>query len=404
MILDIINKLFGAIKIMEGTVFNNYGPTASKTHYVGYSRNSILKVEVIRNDRKLLSLAEEIEVIMFLNSQGCVSCPLLISHGLTSKGETYMILERIYQQTKCAPADYLISLLEQKSMGCYQGDFKPENMVFDGNICYLIDYDQAQRSEDFVSMRNVEFIDWIAGNFKKSRGSDFWSNNERKFNRDEWLLLFKNDSFFMNETSLLNNQNTTNTESGVYHQITLPQVFTEGSRGFEKRKVLLDQMVFLENEKILDVGCNLGLVSSYFYDRGCDVTGVDLDENVIKGAKIISNINNKNIRYVREDMGCCTLIDYFDTVVLFSVFHHIDDIKKAAQFISSHSKRVILECKLKEYGSKPIKGKWVKTTTWECSNEEELIKYIEGLLFPMKYDKTWGETERDRHLFTFVRL
>lgn len=402
---DLTSAFFKLVnkKYINGQVFYRYSKTASGTHCVGYSKKSIVKVELSRNPKKLLSLDEEADIISWLNEKGCVSCPRLLSRGKTIDNEPYMIVERIYKKGNVKPADYIFSLLEQKSLGCYQGDFKPANMIFDGNICYLIDYDQAQKSEQFISMQSTAFIDWIASDFFKRRKEDFWTNKERMFNRNEIMKLFKNGSFSLNETSLLQNQTTTDTVSGIYHTLECPEVHTTGSRTISDRKLILDRISFEQKEKILDIGCNLGLLSMYFDSRGCCVTGVDMDWNVIQADKMINHIIGKDITFKCVDMATATLTEKYDTITLFSVFHHIANIDNVSEYIRTHANRVILECKLVEGGSVPIKGHWQHTNSWKFESPEELIEHMEKVFSPMKFEKNWGKCDRERYIFTFVK-
>ena len=388
---------------VENLTFQHLSRTLSDETSLGYSSNYVIKIEHRRNPRKINDLLEEGEIISLLNSYGCVSCPKLISKGILPGGERYLILERIHPRGNPSLADMLLSLLEQKSLGIYQGDFKPANMVFDGNICYLVDYDQAQIDQSFIQMGNLEFIDWIANDFFERRNEDFFSQEDREFDRDEFLECFMHDSFNLSLTSVLKNQLTTRTESGIYHEFFFPQVHTQGARNLDSRRELLDEIVFNPGETVLDVGCNLGLLSHYLHDRGCNVTGVDMDANVVIAAKMISNILGKSINYERLDIGKTDLNRHFETICLFSVFHHIQDIKFAAININSYSRRVIMESKLWETGSVPIRGRWKRSNVWRFESLEDLIDYVEIMLPDFTLERVWGQVDRDRYLFTFLR-
>lgn len=383
--------------------FRGVTRTGSRTSSIGWSTDGVLKIEHERNSRKLRSLAEEIEVVEYLNSRGCVSCPRLLEKGTLSSGEPFAVFERLKTRGKPRTADMLLSLLEQKNLGVYQGDFKPSNMVFDGSICYLVDYDQAQTSSSFAGMGNVEFLDWIAADFQARRNQDFYTQKDRRFIRDDFVGCFRNDAFDMSLTTVLANQVTTNTKSGIYHRISYPQIFTDGARDITHRVPVLKRIGVKEGESILDVGCNLGLVSHYFCNRGCSVTGIDMDPNVIRAAKIISNIIGKNITYEVCDMSTVNLDQKFDTVCLFSVFHHIRDIPHASSYISSHARRVILESRLRESGSVPEKRGWKRTNTWKFDSVSEMARYIESLLCGFHLEKEWGTVDRNRHILTFLQ-
>jgi len=388
---------------VEGTLFRRLQQTLCKTNSVGFSVNKVIKIEHKPHSNKLLNLLQEAELILELNSKGCVTCPQLISTGMLDTGEPYMITERIIPRGAPSTSDMLLALLEQKNLGIYQGDFKPSNMIFDGAVCYLIDYDQAQKNDDFAKMGNVEFIDWIAEDFKKRRNEDFFTQKDRNFNKTEFYNSFTADAFDMSYTSILANQVTTATDSGIYHKLFYSQVFTQGARDINQRMSIMDSIDFKSGEKVLDVGCNLGLLSHYFYGRGCDVTGIDMDRHIVKAAKIVSNIIGKQIEFETMDMSTHCWKRKFDTICLFSVFHHIQEIESAANYISQSCQRVILESKLIESGSVPINGKWVRTNSWNFQNIAELIAHIEKLLQGFKLEKVWGSADRDRHIITFLR-
>jgi len=297
----------------------------------------------------------------------------------------------------------LLSLIEQKSFGVYQGDFKPENMIFNGSICFLVDYDQAQRDTSFAEMRNIQFIDWIAQDFQKRRGQDFFTQRDRKFDKADWLDHFWRDSFDLSRTSVLAKQVTTNTQSGIYHSLDFPQVHCNGARDISARKRTLDLIDFKENEKLLDVGCNLGLLSHYLNDRGCTVTGIDMDRDAVLAAKTVANIAGKDIAFKMCDMSRASINEFFDTICLFSVLHHIDGLRHAGKFISRHCRRIILESRLNEGGSVPAGGKWKRTNTWRFSNIGELSSYIEKLILGFRLEKVWGQVDRNRYILTFLK-
>ncbi len=214
---------------VNGMSFRNIHATNSNTHAVGLNKTHVIKIEYSRNPRKLNSLQEEAEIIKYLNKSGCVTCPQLLSQGELPSGEPYFIQQRIYPKGELNTADMLLALIEQKSFDVYQGDFKPENMIFDGNVCYLIDYDQAQQNGRFSQMGNADYIKWIADDFQERRGHDFFTDPNRNFDKQEMLGLFRKDSFNLGKTALFQNQRTTDTTSGFYHRLQHTKIFIDAS-------------------------------------------------------------------------------------------------------------------------------------------------------------------------------
>ncbi len=109
---------------------------------VGFNDKYVIKIEHGKHPWKLRTFSEEIEIIKQLNSSQCVSCPGLVSEGMLENGERYFIQERFNNRRRFNVADMMFSILEQKSFGICQGDFKRDNFIFDNDsVCHIIDYD-----------------------------------------------------------------------------------------------------------------------------------------------------------------------------------------------------------------------------------------------------------------------
>ncbi|NLX02596.1 MAG: hypothetical protein GXY40_08730 [Syntrophomonadaceae bacterium] len=145
---------------VDGITFNLL-ESESNTHYIGLSGNQIIKIEVCPNEMKLRTLDEEVQVLKYLNSHNCKSCPRLLAHGKLEDGRPYFIEERIIPHSQPVLTDILLALFEQKHLGVYQGDLHPRNIIFDGKVTYLVDYDQAIMTEEIIDMDEIEFLDWV---------------------------------------------------------------------------------------------------------------------------------------------------------------------------------------------------------------------------------------------------
>lgn len=73
--------------------------------------------------------------------------------------------------------------------------------------------------------------------------------------------------------------------------------------------------------KILDLGCGMGHYSNYMYDKGFDIVGVDISENMINIAKR----NNPNIEFIVSDICDLEIMKNceFDGIVLAYVLQHL---------------------------------------------------------------------------------
>lgn len=366
---------------------------------VAYSEDYILKVEHYKHEKKKQDLLKEAGIIKYLNEKNCISCPKIIETGIMDTGEKYLIEERIKSTYEPILADIIFSILEQKSLGVCQGDIKKENMIGRDNICYLIDYDQGQINPTFSTNNNLDYVVWYINYCKKNWGYDFY----RDFDREELFSLFREDgSFNLAKTTLFQRQITTDSVSGIYQSINTPKVFIEGARGLDKRIPVLNTIDFKEGEKILDVGSNSGLLSLYLADRGCIVTGIDMDKNIITGAQMVANILNANVEFRYCDIDTKDIESEYDTICLFSVLHHLSNMERVAKNVAEKANRILLECRLNEQGYKYVNGRWQRTSGWSFKTKADLIQFFE-VLFNFRFIDDYGEGDRGRSIYSFRR-
>lgn len=376
-----------------GLHFSNIIKSEYSETCVGFNDNYIIKIEQEKCDQKVRDLSGEVAIVRYLNEHGCISCPQLLSDGYLDSGQRYLIQERVMPVYAFNYADMIFSIIEQKRFGISQADFRRANLIFDASgICFIIDYDQARRNNSFIDMPNLAYLR-LFRNFFASCG----------YVQDNIDKLFCNGSFNLAETTIMKKQITTHTDMGIYRSIATPDIFINGLRSLEPRRAALDLIEFKNGETVLDVGCNMGLLGHYLTDRGCVVTGVDMDLAITRAAKMVANIVGKNIRFYQYDLDTCAVPENYDTVCLFSVVHHAKNFADVARSLAGCCRRIIIECKLYEFGSKFVNGQWVPGSSWQCSSIPELIAYLEKHFSGFKFDKYYGVGDRDRHILAFVR-
>ena len=91
-------------------------------------------------------------------------------------------------------------------------------------------------------------------------------------------------------------------------------------RGQDRRLDLIRQHVSLENRRILDVGCGLGMYVRQMRRFSSEVYGVDVDaEKVAEASQFLPNV------YTAPAESLPFPDDYFDVILLHEVIEHVDD-------------------------------------------------------------------------------
>ncbi len=81
------------------------------------------------------------------------------------------------------------------------------------------------------------------------------------------------------------------------------------------------------NGQALDVGCGTGRVSFALADHGYEVLGIDIEERVIKLARLIAENKNQHVRFEVADYCKSESIqkNYYDLIVCSEVLEHVAD-------------------------------------------------------------------------------
>jgi len=109
----------------------------------------------------------------------------------------------------------------------------------------------------------------------------------------------------------------------------------EAEKNIEIAERLFSQIDLSNTKKALEVGCGIGVLSSYLakkYKR--DLTGIDLDPEQIERARK-DNTEDENLRFFEADVTKLPFADSeFDMVLSFDVLHLIPSWDKALNEIS----------------------------------------------------------------------
>ena len=83
---------------------------------------------------------------------------------------------------------------------------------------------------------------------------------------------------------------------------------------------------FLQNLKILDIGCGGGLISEPMARLGGNVTGIDASEKNIKVASLHSNKGGLKIKYLNNSPEQLDPAEKFDIILNLEVVEHVDNL------------------------------------------------------------------------------
>lgn len=410
----------------SGRIFQTLYISHRKDAVIGINEKTheFIKISLFYNPSKVRGLEEEANILIKLSERGCISCPKIIETGkidsdhLTASIEdekflsgnsnekfSFIVQEYIETAEYLNIADLILTLLEQRSLGVYQGDIKPENIRYDEKrgICVLVDYDQAELiDEGTANLSALEYLKWCDQTEMRKYGHTSWLRHfpEISYKRD-LLPLFIEDALNLEETTLFKRQITTNTPNGVYHTIKGNSIFANGIRDLESRKPILDSIDFKKGERVLDIGCNSGLLCHYLYDRGCDVTGLEIDPSMVLAAGIIARITKRSLNFICLDIDKGEIPAFYDTIMLFSVLHHTSNMKDNARKIAAACDRIIIECRLIEKGSKPDQEKWGKTSDWNYESLGALTSALNELFPAFSLFENYGVGDRNRFIFEY---
>lgn len=124
----------------------------------------------------------------------------------------------------------------------------------------------------------------------------------------------------------------------AYYSLKIDGLNLRGERPWEVRWGNLQKKVDFRKLRILELGCNLGLFSTFMKLNGADsCTGLDIDEDIVKAALLVSQAFGINNEYYvcNFDTFVCWEEKYlnYDMVLALSVAHWVKDKDRFYQFL-----------------------------------------------------------------------
>jgi 2-polyprenyl-3-methyl-5-hydroxy-6-metoxy-1,4-benzoquinol methylase len=198
-------------------------------------------------------------------------------------------------------------------------------------------------------------------------------------------------------------QKSTRNKFNNYHKIDTTKLFAQGTRDLEERLKVLDKFNVNPNERVLDIGANLGLLSRYFENRGAIVDSTEIDLNTRSLGQSISIVEESSIKYI--DLSDEKFKNKYHIVLLFSVLHHVNDYTVFAKYLDSISDKILIECRLKESGKLLLsKWRWANTNHWDFNSTVELESHLKSLFTNKNTIKFLGKSDKNRMIFELANF
>jgi SAM-dependent methyltransferase/predicted Ser/Thr protein kinase len=318
----------------------------------------IYKVQLIdRHSPKPLTLAEEYSVLQRLEGiEGVPRSPeyreyadfAVLSYrrvrGIAI--DEYLrecTFERRVQFRCIAELSALLNRLHRR--GVQHRDLRPSNvLVSEGGRIQLIDFDQA-----IVGGYEAKEVDVqgkghgvIPAGFSVRKLIDYLGVREEH----EAIVRELRSAWRIGGRSKANSPRRSIAYYGwVFGDVELP-----GERDWFSRWDLLQKAVghFLRGARVLDLGCNLGLVATHCRLYGAEhVTAVDFDEDILVAGRSLARAAGVDVDFVRGDLNSHAFVDsllrrQYDLVIALSVVHWLENRNEVVRILAS-APRVLFE-------------------------------------------------------------
>lgn len=347
---------------VNNMVFRNGRPVKVKNAMVAENENFILKLQIYRHRLKRNDIIEEGNVLKLLSQAGGASQPVLYSTGRDFFKRPYLIMEKVENKDGIQLADVLFAILEQHKLGVFHRDTVSANVLFNGLIAKIIDYDQSQIVEEIKELNPKDSIMFFINEL-----AHCWVEKDKLLNIGQGIdevtkncmSYFVGDAFDFSTTGLYKSF-----EPMPFYAINEQQIQSSGEIDINNWKNVLNQIEFKENEKVLDVNPDTGELSRYLSKRGCDTVAYSTHDNENYATKIISNILGVKINAVKELNEEMT---QFSSVFLLNNRENVD----LNKFIGAD--RLILRQKNDEDLSQNILDKYTITKSFRLDENSNLI-------------------------------
>jgi predicted Ser/Thr protein kinase len=240
--------------------------------------------------------------------------------------------------------------------GVFHGDIVSSNLVVSRRRVSLVDFGDAEimspssaRRREWTKLllgkhgpimsgaralvlRGVPFIQKVYRRFKLRRTAEFTIPNVPS---DDWKLLIE-------AWRRAARWNSTRRQWLAYPSLTIDGYHLPGLRPWLLRWLRIEQSVDFRGKKLLDLGCNLGMLASFATLAGAEKAhGVDKEEHLVEAAILASRGLGASATFESSDFDSSQPLEErwhdFDIVVALSIVEWVSDRDRFLQFLGRHS-------------------------------------------------------------------
>lgn len=283
---------------VENMHFTNGRAVSVKNAMIAECRNYLLKLQIYRHPKKINDIQDEAKILQHLKDCGAMCQPIIYSTGRDDFKRPYIIMENVKNKAGIKLADVLLAVLEQHKFGVLHRDTKTDNVIFNGLIAKIIDYDQSIITEAIKKLSPRASIMYFVESLKPSWETKDWLLNVGKGIEEvtkNCMSHFEGEAFNFSKTTLYKSFGET-----PFYAIDEKCLKSDGEINIKNWEAALNQINFKEGEKVLDANPDTGALSRYLHKRGCKVTAYSKSDNEIYATKITSNILGIEINAAKE--------------------------------------------------------------------------------------------------------
>ncbi len=186
--------------------------------------------------------------------------------------------------------------------------------------------------------------------------------------------------------------------------------------GIDERLAQLDRAVPADTSSLVDIGCNLGMITAHFAERGAFSIGIDIGQRLIERANArhaaVANCGFMTMNLTPDNIAT---LPVFDTMLLLSVHHNWvqlygpDDAGEMLRALSAKAGKTLI------FEGPSRRGRYANHPPEFVDNDEASVTaYHEGYLQkylgsefsriePLGKTTCWGEGDREPYRWSWAR-